>query len=225
MEQDKALLDVLGKEKVQAIYFFKANGGKDQEDKPIYNLYSKNIQLLLQQCKSSHATIGLHSSYEAGKHPLLITEEKKELEKATKELIKYNRHHFLSIREPEDYDILEKAEITDDFTMGYADVAGFRLGTCRPVRWINPKTKQLSPLILHPLTIMECSLSEPNYMNLKYEEALTYCLQLAKQVATHNGEFILLWHNDTITSQVAPALSVKWQQQLYQSLINELKKT
>ena len=31
-----------------------------------------------------------------------------------------------------------RAGITDDFTMGYADIAGFRLGTCRSVRWINP---------------------------------------------------------------------------------------
>ena len=37
---------------------------------------------------------------------------------------------------------LEKAGITDDFTIGYPDVAGFRLGTSRPVHWINPENKR-----------------------------------------------------------------------------------
>ena len=63
----------------------------------------------------------------------------------------------------------KKQVITDDFTMGYPDVAGFRLGTSRPVHWINPENKRISPLILHPLAIMECSLNEPVYMNLDYE--------------------------------------------------------
>ena len=83
---------------------------------------------------------------------------------------------------------LEKAGITDDFTMGYPDVAGFRLGTSRPVHWINPENKRISPLILHPLAIMECSLNEPVYMNLGYEGALAYSTQLIKQVASANGE-------------------------------------
>ena len=108
--------------------------------------------------------------------------------------------------------------------MGYADVAGFRLGTSHPVHWINPENKRISSLLLHPLTVMECSLSEPAYMNLNYEEAQTFCLQLAEQTAWVNGELILLWHNDTIPTKVKPGLSVDWQRKLFTSFIDELKK-
>ncbi|MFQ6928962.1 MAG: hypothetical protein ACLRS8_15300 [Parabacteroides merdae] len=35
-------------------------------------------------------------------------------------------------------------------------------------------------------------------MNLGYEGALAYSAQLVKQVASANGELVLLWHNDSI---------------------------
>ena len=120
---------------------------------------------------------------------------------------------------------LEKAGITDDFTIGYPDVAGFRLGTSRPVHWINPENKRISPLILHPLAIMECSLNEPVYMNLGYEGALAYSTQLIKQVASANGELVLLWHNDSITTRIKPNVSVDWQRKLFAAIIEELIKS
>ncbi len=46
--------------------------------------------------------------------------------------------------------VFEDAGITDDYTMGYADQVGFRLGTARPVRCIYPATRHLSRrLTLH----------------------------------------------------------------------------
>ena len=109
--------------------------------------------------------------------------------------------------------------------MGYPDVAGFRLGTCRPVHWINPENKRISSLVLHPLTIMECSLNEPVYMNLGYEGALAYSTQLIKQVASANGELVLLWHNDSITTRIKPNVSVDWQRKLFAAIIEELIKS
>ena len=105
------------------------------------------------------------------------------------------------------------------------DVAGFRLGTSRPVHWINPENKRISPLILHPLAIMECSLNEPVYMNLGYEGALAYSTQLIKQVASANGELVLLWHNDSITTRIKPNVSVDWQRKLFAAIIEELIKS
>ena len=176
-------------------------------------------------CKIEKARIGLHSSYDAGKTPALISTEKEQLEKQTGKPVTYNRHHYLASREPEDMDWLEKAGITDDFTMGYPDVAGFRLGTSRPVHWINPENRRISSLVLHPLTIMECSLNEPVYMNLDYEDALAYSRQLIQQVARANGELVLLWHNDSITTRIKPNVSVDWQRKLFAAIIKELVKS
>jgi len=224
VKQRNKLKAVIGKHCCESLFFIKS-GGSSVYDKPHYKLHSKDLQELLLFCKTEKVQIGLHTSYDAGKTPALISTEKELLERQTGKSVTYNRHHYLASREPEDMVWLEKAGITDDFTMGYPDVAGFRLGTSRPVHWINPENKRISPLILHPLAIMECSLNEPVYMNLDYEGALAYSTQLIKQVASANGELVLLWHNDSITTRIKPNVSVDWQRKLFAAIIEELIKS
>lgn len=214
--ENEKLVTALGKDRCKVICFFKA-GGNSVQDKPVYKLIGKDIKNLFALCDQFQVEIGLHSSYQAGNNPELIVKEKKKLESAIKKEIKLNRHHFLSFREPEHTAFLQKAGIFEDFTLGYADVAGFRLGTCRSVRWINPATRKLTSFLLHPLTIMECSLSEKKYMGLSYEEALAYSLGLINQTATHKGDLVLLWHNTAFAEHKADYLN-----KLYTDLIKKL---
>lgn len=215
-EQNNLLREQTGKEICQAILFIRS-GGKCKQDKPHYSLHSKDISQLIESVLSNDMKIGLHSSYQAGKSPSLIKKEKTILEENTGKSIRLNRHHFLSSREPEDMTHLEAAGITDDFTMGYADVAGFRLGTSYPVRWINPVTRRLSSILQHPLTIMDCSLEEKKYMGLSYEEAQAYSLNLIEQVKNVGGELTLLWHNTSVRESSDSYLRI-----LYADLINRL---
>ena len=217
-EQNNLLREQTGKEICQAILFIR-RGGKCKQDKPHYSLHSKDISQLIESVLSNDMKIGLHSSYQAGKSPSLIKKEKTILEENTGKSIRLNRHHFLSSREPEDMTHLEAAGITDDFTMGYADVAGFRLGTSYPVRWINPVTRRLSSILQHPLTIMDCSLEEKKYMGLSYEEAQAYSLNLIEQVKNVGGELTLLWHNTSAMEN-----SGSYLRKLYSHLLNELAK-
>ncbi|WP_439788083.1 polysaccharide deacetylase family protein, partial [Parabacteroides goldsteinii] len=207
-----------GKNICRAILFVRS-GGKCKQDKPHYSLRNTDISQLIQSALSNDITIGLHSSYQAGIVPTLIKKEKTWLEKNVERSIRFNRHHFLASREPEDMTHLEAAGITDDFTMGYADVAGFRLGTSYPVRWINPVTRRLSSILLHPLTIMDCTLEEKKYMGLNYEEALAYSLNLIEQVKNTGGELTLLWHNTSAQENTDSYL-----RKLYSHLLNELAK-
>lgn len=216
--ENRRLQNAVGKKNCQAVFFFKA-GGKTRLDKPRYNLYNKNIQELIRQALSHHIQIGLHTSYQAGINPSYIPQEKKHLEKTIGKKIRYNRHHFLASREPEDMDKLEAAGITDDFTMGYADVAGFRLGTSYPVRWINPVTRRLSSIRLHPLIIMDCTLDEKKYMGLDYEVALAYCRTLTDEIRKVGGELTLLWHNTSFVEE-----SDSYQRDLYITLLTDLAK-
>jgi hypothetical protein len=196
----------------EQIYFFKS-GGKTSEDKPFYNLRSKDMQSLFAFCKTHRIQTGLHASYHAGLHPDAIEGEKEALEKATRSVVTCNRHHFLTCREPEDFRFLSACGITDDFTMGYADVSGFRLGTCRSVLWINPADRKVYPLTLHPLTIMDCTLAWEKYMNLSFDEAVDYCTGLIDQTRKHHGDLTLLWHNHYLIP--APG---NWEKELYRRL-------
>jgi len=216
LRENEHLQNAVGKRNCQSIFFFKA-GGKSKFDKPQYNLCNRHIQQLIKKAHSSHIQIGLHSSYQAGSDPSLIPLEKKRLEEYTGKKVKYNRHHFLGSREPEDMEKLEAAGITDDFTMGYADVAGFRLGTSYPVRWINPVTRRLSSIKLHPLIIMDCSLEESKYMGLDYDKALAYCRVLIEEIRKVGGELTLLWHNTSFAEG-----SDSYQRDLYITLLTDL---
>lgn len=181
----------------RAIYFFKA-GGRTWADKPHYSLQSKDLRRLVGDVRRQGAEIGLHASFEAGMRPALIAAEKARLERCLGSPVRCNRHHFLACREPEDMERLESLGITDDFSLGYADVAGFRLGACRPVRRIDPLSLRLGSLCLHPLTVMDCTLEERKYMGLPFEEALACCLRLIGETRRLGGELALLWHNTSL---------------------------
>lgn len=207
----------LGQEQCETLLFVRS-GGKKREDKPHYRLQDADIRRLMAEARRQQVQIGLHASYQAGEDPLLLQKERSRLQEKTGVSVVCNRHHYLSLREPEDTDLLEAAGITDDFTMGYADVAGFRLGTSYPVRWINPVTRRLSPLRLHPLVMMDCSLDEKRYMGLSYDEALDYCRDLIARVRQVGGELVMLWHN-TSFAEGADC----YHRKLYQQLLNELE--
>ena len=88
--------------------------------------------------------------------------------------------------------------VQNDYTMAFPDQAGFRLQTTRPVRWINPKTMTLTSLTLHPLSLMDVTLSNENYMHLTEDEAYFCAEQLLSKIRQFNGEVNLLWHNSNI---------------------------
>ena len=215
---DNSVRQILGDKICEPILFIKVGGGKRKEDKPFITHHIQDFQTVLNLCRKKNIIIGLHSSYEAGIHPSRIAEEKKHLERVSKRKIFYNRHHYLDTREPEDMQTLIDVGITDDFTLGYADVAGFRLGTCRPVKWINPRTRKLTSLNLHPLTVMDSTLSDKRYMYMNAHEATEYCMQLINKVESWNGELVLLWHNTSVEDTPQ-----SYHRKLYQDIIKYLR--
>ena len=167
----------------ERIYFVKQTRGKGF-DYPQYCLHGREFKRLKALLLDSGARLGVHGSYYQ--------------QLPSRPISTLYRTHYLrsSIRHLKD---LVKAGYTDDFTMGFADEAGFRLQTTRAVRWINPTTYKLTPLTLHPLIVMDCTLSEEHYMNLTEEEAYFLCEQLIDKVRMHHGDLCLLWHNSRLT--------------------------
>ena len=201
--------------RVKQIYFIKAGRGRGY-DRPQYSLCGSDFRHLEGLLKSEGVQIGLHGSYESAADYSRIGKELSALKKATRQDITINRQHYLRSCEPQHFAALEAAGITDDYTMGFADRAGFRLGTTRPVRWIDPTTGQLTRLTLHPLTVMDCTLSSPQYMNLQEDEAYYVCQQLIDKTIQHAGELTLLWHNTSF-------LPTTYHKSLYNSLLQYIK--
>ena len=202
-------------EGAQCIYFVKDTMGKGY-DYPQYKLDGKDFETAEQLIENSGAKIGLHSSYYGSLSTTVelyghIVDQPTFLPQ--KQI--YHRSHYLncSIDQMQHWaDLL----ISDDFTMMFPDQVGFRLQTTRPVRWINPKTMTLTNLTLHPLTMMDCTLSNTNYMNLNEDEAYFECQRLFEKIHQNAGEVVLLWHNTIITDD-------GYHRTLYPKLLNLLK--
>ena len=190
----------------KCIYFIKDTEGKGY-DYPQYKLDGKDFETAEQLIVNSGAKIGLHSSYYGGKMTNVVVFTHMVNKESVREgdIIKikdlYHRSHYLRCS-IDDMQMLVNMGITDDFTMMFPDQVGFRLQTTRPVRWINPKTMQLTDLALHPLTVMDCTLSNSNYMNLSEDEAYFECQRLFDKVHQNAGEVVLLWHNSNPTGNI-----------------------
>ena len=191
----------------EVIYFVKHTRGKGY-DYPQYNLQGADFQQLKNTLLKSGARLGIHSSYYGVVqgtpssfilHPsspeTKVTSPSSFILHPSSEKSILHRSHYLRCS-IDNMQALADAGVTDDFTMAFPDQAGFRLQTSRPVRWINPKTYTLTTLTLHPLTVMDCTLSNTNYMNLQTEdEAYFFCEQLFDKVRQYAGDITLLWHN------------------------------
>jgi hypothetical protein len=196
---------------VESIYFLISAGSV--LNRKYYNFTSRKNRRLIKVLDESGAILGYHVSYEAGVEPGKIATEITRLKKNLGQYSGFSRHHYLQWREPEDVVCMGQAGITDDFTLSYADAAGFRVGTCCPYRFINPRTRTMTNVMIHPLEIMECTLERAAYMHLKYDDAFEYCRELINQVHTHNGELVLLWHNTEF-------LGLNYQEKLYVHVLN-----
>lgn len=191
-------------ERAECIYFVKDTMGKGY-DYPQYKLDGKDFETAEQLIENSGAKIGLHSSYYGG--------DKANWQLGNKAGL--HRSHYLRCSIDQMQRLAEMG-ITDDFTMMFPDQVGFRLQTTRPVRWINPKTMTLTDLVLHPLTVMDCTLSNPQYMNLSEDEAYFECQRLFEKIHQNAGEVVILWHNTIVTN-------AGYHRALYPKLLDILK--
>ncbi len=202
-------------ENAEVVYFIKDTYGKGY-DYPQYDLHGKDFEIVEQLIKTNGAKLGIHSSYygsistTAELYGHIVNQPTFLPQKQI-----YHRSHYLncSIDQMQRYANLL---ISDDFTMMFPDQVGFRLQTTRAVRWINPKTMQLTNLVLHPLTVMDCTLSNPQYMNLSEDEAYFECQRLFEKIHQNAGEVVLLWHNTIITDD-------GYHRSLYPKLLSLLK--
>lgn len=194
-----------------AIAFIKVAGKTLPQDIPYYDPYGSDVKKVLEL----YPNAGLHISYEAALTPQLIKGEVEILEKVTGAKVTKSRHHYLASQKPSDMRYLIDAGITDDYTMGFADHAGFRLGTCRPVRWIDPERRVVTDLTLHPLPVMDCTLSNNNYMNLSHDAAFALYKRLRLEALKYGGEFTPLWHNTSVAETYG-----SYHRELFEEIIN-----
>ena len=172
---------------------------------------------LIQRIRCNQANYGIHASFEAGMNAKLFKKEKENLELLLREKITANRNHYLVSNMVEWLNVLLENGITDDYTMGYADTIGFRLSTCRAVKWLDPYSKSVKNLVLHPLTIMECTLTASQYMKLDQSSTIKTIKEMIDIIDDYNGDFCFLLHNNIVAN-----FGNRWWKKGYEEMIEYL---
>lgn len=145
---------------------------------------------------SQFAEVGLHPSYKSDGVYTQILKEKQRLESILNRPVENSRQHFLKMKLPITYRSLIKCGFKNDYTLGFAEVPGFRAGIARPFPWFDLKNNNETELILHPITYMDGTLNE--YQGLTINEAKVKVNQLANEIKKYGGNLISVWHNETI---------------------------
>lgn len=154
-------------------------------------MHQKIIRQMAEVCE-----VGIHPSYKSNSYELHLLHEKERLEKIIAKQVINSRQHYLKLNVKETYPISISMGILHDYTMGYAEVAGFRAGTCRPYKWYDLTDEKHTNLTIHPFAYMDGTLNE--YLHLSINEAKNCISALYKEVAKVGGDFVFIWHNETI---------------------------
>lgn len=101
----------------------------------------------------------------------------------------------MRLRFPETYRGLVDAGIGEDFSMGFADIIGFRAGTSVPFRWYDLESESPRNLLINPFHAMDVTLKK--YMGLSPVEAEEHLLGLLGIVRQNGGQFCTVWHNSS----------------------------
>lgn len=136
---------------------------------------------------------GIHPSYPASNNEGQLQREVDRYIHITGALPLRSRNHYLRFSFPETSRHLIQAGIKEDWTMGFADHAGFRAGTCHPFKWYDLEEEKETELTIHPLVAMDVTLNF--YMKQTPDEAITYLSELRNAVQQTGGEWITLWHH------------------------------
>ena len=191
----KFLLDIQKKYGINSMYFFLLGDyGVNDKNHPANN---KDFQVLIKHL-ADYSQIGIHPSYKSNNNLNQLRFEINRLANITHRDIKNSRQHFSMMSFPETYQALLQSGILHDYSMGYGNYNGFRASYCMPYNWYDLDSEQETNLVVHSFCVVETTLKFNN--KAKSADALDFALPYIKQVKKYNGEFISIFHNDTMGS-------------------------
>lgn len=169
-----------------------------------YDIEQPAMRTLLRRIHARGHEVGLHPSFGSQRDAAAIAREADRLRATcTAEGIIQpewgGRMHYLRWTVPDTLLAWEGAAMDYDGTMGYADRAGFRCGTCHEYQAFDPVGDRAVRLRIRPLVAMEVSVMSSAYMALGTgERALAAFATLKQRCRRARGTFSLLWHNSEL---------------------------
>ncbi len=178
-------------------------------------MHSDRLKLYIKGI-SDFCEVGIHPSYKSNSSVELLEKEKKTLEETLRKDVNKSRQHFLKLSFPETYRNLIDLEITHDYTMGYAELSGFRAGLCTPFNFYDLELEVETLLRIHPFPFMDGTYIY--YQKKTAAEALLEIKSYIKLYKEFGGEFIPVWHNRLFSEKQQEWKSWNW---VFEEMVKE----
>lgn len=197
------LMNVSERHGLMSAFYFIADRRGTAHDSD-YDLEHPAIRRLIRHIHEREHEIGLHPSYDTYLEPDQLRSEAERLrgvcaEEGVRQSRWGGRMHYLQWRQPVTLRAWNDAGMAYDSTMGYADHAGFRCGTCFEFPAFDPVAQEALQLRVRPLIVMEGSVLGEKYMGMGVTDAARDRMLALKQACRRvNGSFTLLWHNSSL---------------------------
>lgn len=199
------IMDIDEKYGLNSTFYFMSNTSNERYDGN-YDIEKPEIRNILNRINDRGHNIGLHTSYETFLNSNLIKNEFDRLKKICDQenIIQDNwgsRQHYLRLKIPETFSNLDKSGLNYDSSLYFGESPGFRSSICFPYKVYDLVKRGPLKILEKPLTIMDISLFEKDYLGLDYTNAMKTIKEVSKQVKTYGGELVLLWHNDSLITK------------------------
>jgi hypothetical protein len=162
-----------------------------------YDPRSPRVRGLISELHAQGFENGIHPGYETFLCPQKLEEEVGILRAATGQYALGGRQHYLRWC-PQTWADWDHAGLAYDSSVGFADHIGFRAGTCIPYHpWIFAENRA-AKLLEIPLIVMDTTLTDPEHMNLTFEQSIAVVRNCIEKCRAVGGVFTFLCHNTTI---------------------------
>lgn len=208
-------MDELNKtNKFKPVYFFLVPKEKGKYDKNI-SPNNPGMQKVIRQHAEKY-DIGIHPSWRRGDKASLLNDEIQTLKTISGKKITSSRQHYIRLTLPETYQLLIKAGIKKDYSMGYGSINGFRASVASPFYWYDLEKEESTDLLLYPFCFMDAN----SFYEQKFsaEETLNEMRQYKKVIQSINGMMITIWHNNFLGTD--PLL--KGWKEIYEQFVKEI---
>ncbi len=188
-------IDDIGKNLSHPVQFFILVGRNKKHDNALsvaHPGYSKLLWQLYQKNK-----LGFHPSYESTQDFNILSKEYYKLCSIFTRRIVKSRQHYLKITFPETFRNLIKLAVREEYSLGWSSQVGFRAGISVPFPFFDLIQNEQAHLILTPFMVMDRTLKD--YLKFSPEQAIVEVNKISDSVKKVNGQFTVLWHNDSLS--------------------------
>lgn len=177
----------------ESIMFFHC-GGYGKNDKK--TLFPSFKYWKAKQKIDKMINVGLHPSYRSARFLPLLRLEKWVLEKCLGRKVTSTRMHYLLFNFPDTARNLLNIGITDDYSLAYSDIPGYRASTARSYKFFDCEKNCATNLTIHPLIVMDKTLR--SNLGLSSEQSIIYLQNLKELCEKNCVPLTMLFHNQNL---------------------------